>query len=139
MKILCSHLPFNVPSILFQIFRMSWSATGKEKNRSPFSYPILPTEICNMTFFFKSCISQINQTVEMDEDEEGAYILMLQNWVRTGTAYVVVIQFVIGVKWICNLANTICDVSLVYSSRKFITGNDDQMFKIVLNSPLVLI
>jgi hypothetical protein len=28
--------------------------------------------------FFKSRIPQIYQTVEMDEDEEGAYIFMLQ-------------------------------------------------------------
>jgi hypothetical protein len=34
-------------------------------------------------FFFKSWIPQIYQTVEMDEDEEGAYIFMLQKWVRT--------------------------------------------------------
>jgi hypothetical protein len=66
------------------------SATGKEKI-SPFPYPVLPPEICNM-IFFKSRIPQIYQTVEMDEDEEGAYIFKKFGFVKGGFFYTLISQ-----------------------------------------------
>jgi hypothetical protein len=39
----------------------------EKKKISPFPYPVLPPEICNMIFFLNPEF-QIYQTVEMDED-----------------------------------------------------------------------
>ena len=90
-KILCSHLPSNVPSILFR-FSECLDPLLEKKKISPFPYAVLPPEICNM-IFFKSWIPQIYQTVEMDEDEEGAYIFMLQNWGRTSTTPIICVWY----------------------------------------------
>ena len=69
--------------VLFSDFQNIWICYWKRKKISPFPYPVLLPEICNIWFFFKSWIPQIYQTVEMDEDKEGAYIFMLQNWIQT--------------------------------------------------------
>ena len=62
--------------VLFSDFQNIWICYWKRKKISPFLYPVLLPEICNIWFFFKSWIPQIYQTVEMDEDEEGAYIFI---------------------------------------------------------------
>ena len=68
--------------VFFSDFQNVWIRYWKRKK-----YLHFRTRFCRLRFvirfFFKSWIPQIYQTVEMDEDEEGAYIFMLQKWVRT--------------------------------------------------------
>ena len=68
--------------VFFSDFQNVWIRYWEKKKKSPFPYPVCRLWFV-IWFFFKSWIPQIYQTVEMDEDEEGAYIFMLQKWVRT--------------------------------------------------------